>query len=164
MDIDNLCNEFQYMCSEQKYETDLDCENNKPQYFAGFYIIWKGENPIFIDSFIFRDYEANTEYKADKLLWEHHKEDFRKNRFSELNESIGDLSKIDIEIIECHLFNKDDTYKEIKEIVDYQLNIFRKEYGENVFKKKKDNYNMTDLLESLEYCLEVDELFGEQDE
>ena len=79
--MNTLCNEFQYMFTTQQYEEDLDCEDETPVYFGGIYTIWKANNPIYINYFIYKDYEANTEYKADKLLWEQHSEDFIQNRF-----------------------------------------------------------------------------------
>jgi len=164
--MDSLCNQFQYMMTDDECSTESNCEDQQPQYFGGFYLIWKGTNPIFIDTFIYQDWEANTEYKADGLLWKHHTKDFQQNRFSELNESIGSISDIEIQIIECHLFNEEETYKEIKEILDYEINIYKELYkseGDNVFKKRKDAYNMKDLLEALEECLLTDELFGDED-
>lgn len=166
MNIDNLCNQFQYMCNEQYCEEDLDCEGNKPIYFAGIYGIWKENNPIYINYFIYENFEADTEYKADKKLWEKHKNDFHKNHFSELNQSIENINDIEIHIIDSHLF-EEETYNDIKNLMDDELQNYQESHikeGNNVIKKRKDVYNMTDLLESLEYCLEMDELFGEEDE
>ena len=94
-------------------------------------------------------------------------EDFIKNPFSELNQEIGDVLEIEIQIVDCHLFNEDETYENIKEMLENELRIYQLSHldnDENVIKKRKDNYNMTDLLEALDDCLEMDELFGEEDE
>ena len=142
-------------------------EEELSQYFGGIYMIWKDENPIYINSFIYEDFEANTEYKADKKLWENIQEDFIKNPFSELNQEIGDVLEIEIQIVDCHLFNEDETYENIKEMLENELRIYQLSHldnDENVIKKRKDNYNMTDLLDALDDCLEMDELFGEEDE
>ena len=135
---------------------ELESDEELPQYFGGIYTIWKEENPIYVNYFIYEDYKVNTEYKADNKLLEKHKKDFRKNPFSELNESIDDIDNIEIEIVDCHLFNEDEPYEYIKDILKKELRIYQLSYldnDENVIKKKKDNYNMTDLLDALETCL-----------
>ena len=83
-----------------------------------------------------------------------------------MNQEIENIADIEIEIIESHLFN-DEEYENVKEMLEDELEIHqmsRMSNDENVVKKRKDAYNMTDLMEALEYCLEMDELFGEEDE
>ena len=167
MNIDTLCDEFKYMCSEQHYEADLDCEDEKPVYFGGIYTIWKDHLPIYVNYFLYKDFIANTEYKAQNKIWKKYEKDFIENRFSELNQSIGNMENIDIIITDSHLFNEDSTYKSVTESLNKELSLYQKSYEEtddNVIKKKTDAYNMRELLEALEYCLEIDELFGEEDE
>ena len=144
----------------------MDTDEKRPSYFGGIYTIWKEQEPIFVDYFIYEDYEADTKYKADDELWEKHNKDLRENPFSELNQEIENIADIEIEIIESHLFN-DEEYENVKEMLEDELEIHqmsRMSNDENVVKKRKDAYNMTDLMEALEYCLEMDELFGEEDE
>ena len=57
-----LCNQFQ----------DLDCENNQPQYFAGFYNIYKNGNVIFTYYFIF-DKEM-SQNRTERKCWTCHQE------------------------------------------------------------------------------------------
>ena len=150
--------------------SNMDLSNDDeelPQYFGGIYTIWKGQMPIYVNYFIYEDYEANTEYKADLKLWESHSEDFRKNPFSELNQAIKNIDdkNIEIQIVDCHLFNNDEVYVNIKGMLKDELRIYQLSHSdnnENVIKKRKDNYNMTDLLEALETCLFMDEIFGEE--
>ena len=154
MNIDTLCDDL----SNMQMEDD-------EQYFGGIYAIWKGNNPIYINYFIYEDYEVNTEYKADSKLWKMHEEDFEKNRFSELNQEIKNISDIEIQIVDCHLFKEDEKYNDILNMLKNELHIYQLSYlkdNKNVIKKRKDTYNMTELLVSLEHCLEMDELFGEE--
>ena len=154
---------------ENEYcEVDYDCENDKPCYYTGFYVIWKGIYPIHTDYFIFDSQEADEEYKADRLLWDKHTIDFNKNRFSELNQAIGNLDDIDITIEESHLFDESYSYEDIENEILEQYDIFREKIEEDfgdgeqtLCKKKKDNYNMSNLMDALEQDLLLEELFGE---
>jgi len=173
--MDNLCEEMNGMNIEEDNfydrcydaDDDFDCENEKPEYFAGFYVLWKGEEAIFADYFIFDSEIADDEYKADKQLWRQHEEDMKLNPFSQLNESIGNLKDIELYIIDSHLFEEED-YEKIKSMLVEKVEDFRQEYKDNdegfLYKKKTDAYNMTELLDALETCIMMDDLFGEEDE
>lgn len=139
---------------------DLDIET--PEYFVGIYTIWHNDKIILVDSFIYED--CYTEYQADALLWEDLKEECKKNRFSELGEFIYNTKDLDIDIVESHFF-EDEQYKNIVEMLETNLEIYKATQQEKLsIKGRQDNYNMTDLLEALDFCLEMDELFGEEDE
>ena len=151
MNVDTLCNNLSDMQIEEE-------EEEKHQYFGGIYVIWKDGNPIYVNYFIYEDYEANTEYKADSKLWEMHKKDFEMNRFSELNQAIRDIhnNNIEIQIVDCHLFREDEQYDDVINMLENELRIYQLSHldnDNNVIKKRKDTYNMRDLLESLEQCL-----------
>ena len=150
-----LCNQFE----------DLDCENNQPQYFAGFYNIYKNGNTIFTYYFILDNVRSNED--AETEIWNVHNNDFNKNRFSELNQCIGNMGDIEIEIFESHFFGDSESYKTIESSLQDNLVIYResyKEQGDNVQKNRKDNYNMNDLGNALDEAMMMDDLFGEEEE
>ena len=154
MEMD-LCNQFQ----------DLDCENNQPRYLAGFYNIYKDGNVIFTYYFTF---EKNmSQRKTEHKIWKTHNKDFQKNRFSELNQCIGDMNDIEIDIIEAHYFEEEDTYQMIESSLQDGLPNYQesyKEQGQQVKKNRKDNYNMNDLGNALDEAMMMDDLFGEEEE
>ena len=99
----------------------------------------------------------------NKKLWEKHRKDFIQNRFSELNKTIGDIDSqhLEIEIIESHLFDEEETYNLVEELLIEHLEHIKGEYGEGLVKKTKDNYNMSELMKALEDDLLMNELFGD---
>lgn len=149
-------------------DDDFDCENEKPRYFGGFYVLWKGEQAIFADYFIFDSEIADDEYKADKQLWRQHEEDIKINPFSQLNEAIGNLKNIELYIVDSYLFEEEEDYNSIKNMLIEKVTEFREEYKQNdegfLYKKQTDAYNMTELLDALETCIMMDDLFGEDEE
>lgn len=160
MEMD-LCNQFEDLNCNQLQ--DLDCENNKPIYFAGFYNLWKNNNVIFTYYFIFE--KEMSERKTEKKIWKIHYKDFEQNRFSELNQSIGDIYDIEVQIIESHYFNKE-SYEEIESSLQDELKNYQQchqDNGINVQKNRKDNYNMNDLSSALDNAILMDELFGGED-
>ena len=74
---------------------------------------------------------------------------------------------IEIQIIDCHLFKEEEDHDDVIDMLENELRIYQLSHldnDNNVIKKRKDTYNMRELLESLEQCLEIDELFGEEEE
>lgn len=150
------------LCNQME---DLDFENNKPRYFAGFYNIYKNGNVIFTYYFIFE--KEMSQNKTERKIWKLHNKDFQQNQFSELNQSIGDMNDIEIDIIESHYFNEEDSYKMIESSLQDGLGCYQESYkqqGEEVQKNRKDNYNMNDLGNALDDAMMMDELFGSDDE
>lgn len=136
-------------------ETGIDyCEvEEESRYYGGFYIIWKGSDIIHIDYFIFHNTEADHHYKADKLLWEKHEKDFQENPCSELNEAIKNLDEIELDIVDTTLFNPIFSYDDIKIVMEEEFYTFKKNYQmiseKNIYKNKKDNYNMKELIKAI---------------
>jgi hypothetical protein len=158
LEMNNICERLSNIMNEQ---SDLDCENDKPIYFGGIYLLWKNGNVIYGNIFIYESAQAYDDYSADKELWKFHCKDFQENRFSELNKSIENLNDITIEILESNLFSEDESYSFIEELLKEHLENFKDEFGNNMVKQIKDAYNMKGLMEALNNDLLMDELFGE---
>lgn len=124
-------------------------DNKEDKYFYGFYVIWKNDKIIHCCDFIYPTVIADSLYKVDKLLWKKHKKDFKENPFSELNESIGNLKDIELEICETFYSTDDNNYKEN---ILIEMEMFQRNYeiygpdDEHIFKKTNDPYNMKDLI------------------
>jgi len=139
---------------DSSFEFDEDTN-----YFGGIYIIWDGLNIILMKTFIYNATICPNEYTADKLLLEYHRRDFQKNRFSELNERIEDFNNIELSILDSYLFNNDESYSFIDEVLNDRLEMFKKNNDKDIC-KTKDAYNMSDLLEALNEIVFMDNLFG----
>lgn len=142
--------------------SDLDCENDQPMYFGGVYLLWKDGKVVYGNTFIFESAEAFDDYSADKKIWDFHCKDFQENRYSELNKAIGNLNEIDIEILESHMFDENESYQFVDELLKEHFENFKTEYGNGMVKQTRDAYNMKDLIKALNDDLLMDELFGDE--
>jgi len=148
LSINNLCDTFKNMNMEDDYSDSEDQMETTDIYFGGVYIIWKNNKVIHCDYFIYNSNIANDEYQADRELIKRHREDFYKNRYSELNSKIDNIDTISFEIIESNLFTHNDDYYDIINVLKSVLQTWLNDLDYTTL-KRKDPYNMTEMLGAL---------------
>ena len=65
--MNDICNKMATMTMDRDDE-DLDCENDKPSYYGGVYILWKHAQPIYGDIFIYDSKDAFDDYSYSEDL------------------------------------------------------------------------------------------------
>lgn len=171
-EITNKLGKLSIKKKENNFNTIYNNFNKK--YYAGFYLIWKDMKVIFSNYFIFDEIKAFDQYSTENQLWEWHTKDFKINRFSELNESIGNLNSIHFTISDDRLYDSVYSYKDLDILYGYQYEKFKKNYlnelkykkenedwyissffmDGNIFKSTHDNYNMSNMIK------EIDNIIG----
>jgi len=145
------------------YDSDTSLDEDEmetTEYFGGLYVIWEGIYIIHINWFIYEKSVCSNDYKADKLLLDYHRKDFQENRFSELNETIKDINNIELSIIDSYLFEDEEKYDFIVEVLKERIEIYKKN-NNNKICKTNDAYNMSALLDAINEIVLMDELFGD---